>query len=240
MITGILGEKIKMSQRFDAAGKVQPVTEITAGPVTVVQIKPKELDGYYAVQLAYGTKKRITKPVLGHLKKSGVALRPKILAELKVKDTPKVGERLTVDQILAPGDIVKITGTSKGKGFTGVMKRWGFSGGPKTHGQSDRLRAPGSIGQTTTPGRVFRGKKMAGRKGQEKVTIKNLQVIEVSGAKNFLVLSGSIPGSPHSILKIEKIGIAKKPFESFVKEEIEEADPAKEVKEEKDAKNGKQ
>lgn len=221
MLIGILGEKIAMSQRFDKNGKVLPVTEIKAGPVTVVQIKEKEKDGYSAIQLAYGNKKRITKPVEGHLKKTGSKLSPKVLAEFKTSndDLPKSGDRLTVDQILTPGDLVQVTGISKGKGFTGVVKRWGFAGGPKSHGQRDRLRAPGSIGQTTTPGRVFRGKKMAGRAGHEKVTVKNLQVVEVDGAKNLLVLSGSVPGPKTSILKIEKIGHVKKPFEIYIVEE---------------------
>ncbi len=221
MITGILGKKLAMSQRFDKSGRVLPVTEIEAGPVTVVQIKTKESDGYLAVQLAYGAKKRTTKPVLGHLKKAGTEKPPLVLREFEFSegDLPKPGDKFTVDQALKPGDLVKVTGISKGKGFAGVVKRFGFSGGPASHGQKDRLRAPGSIGQTTTIGRVFKGKKMAGRMGGDKMTIKNLQVVEVDGAKNLLVLSGSIPGGPKSILKIEKMGTAKKPFETFLKEE---------------------
>ena len=219
MLTGILGEKVKMSQRFGKAGYVVPVTEIMAGPVTVVQLKTKDSDGYTAVQIAYGDKKRATKPVLGHIKKADLGQIPKVLAEFKLEngDLPQAGTKLTVDQIFTAGDLVKVTGVSKGKGFAGVIKRWGFSGGPATHGQSDRLRAPGSIGQGTTPGRVFRGKKMPGRLGQEIVTIKNLQVIEVDAAKNLLVLAGSVPGARRSILKIEKTGVTKKSFEDYQK-----------------------
>lgn len=246
MLTGILGEKIAMSQRFGKDGKVQPVTEIKAGPVTVVQVKTKNKDGYTAVKLAYGAKKKGKKPILGQLKKAGVNFVPRILAEVRLTngELPQEGEEFTVDQIFQPGELVKISGVSKGKGFTGVMKRWGFAGGPATHGQTDRLRAPGSIGQTTTPGRVFRGKKMAGRKGSAKVTIYNLQVIEVNRTKNILVLSGSVPGSPKSILKIEKIGQAKRPFEPFVKEvkkEEGENPPSREAGEGKEnAENNKQ
>lgn len=238
MITGILGKKLAMSQRFDKKGKVLPVTEISAGPVTVVQVKTKETDGYLAIQLAYGAKKRTTKPILGHLKKAVIEKPPLVLREFKFSegDLSKPGDKFTVDQILKPGDLVSVTGISKGKGFEGVVKRWGFGGGPASHGQKDRLRAPGSIGQTTTIGRVFRGKKMAGRTGQERVTIENLRVVEVEGAKNLLVLSGSVSGGPNSILKIEKIGVAKKPFEVFVKEE-KGGPPSHQVSEGKEEEN---
>lgn len=237
MLTGILGEKVKMSQRFAKNGKVLPVTEIKAGPVVVVQIKTPEKDGYSAVQLAYGEKKRVKKPILGIIKKAGRSLGPKVLAEVEVDngEMPKIGEQFTVNQVLKPGDIVKVTGFSKGKGFTGVMKRWGFAGGPKTHGQTDRARAPGSIGQTTTIGRVFRGKKMAGRAGGRKITITNLQVLEVDSSRNFLVVSGSVPGAIHSILKIEKTGVSKKPLELFIKE-TKETRETNETREGADAK----
>lgn len=224
MLTGILGEKVKISQRFGKDGHVVPVTEIIAGPVTVVQLKTRDSDGYTAVQIAYGNKKRATKPVLGQVKKANLGKAPKVLAEFKLEngDLPQAGTKLTVDQIFTNGDLVKVTGSSKGKGFAGVISRWGFSGGPATHGQTDRLRAPGSIGQGTTPGRVLRGKKMAGRLGQDVVTIKNLQVVGVDGAKNLLVLTGSVPGTRRSILKIEKTGVAKKSFEEYQKEEEKE------------------
>lgn len=228
MLTGILGEKISMAQVFAKGGKVLPVTKILAGPVTVVQIKTTEKDGYLSAQIGFGAKKRITKPILGHLKKANAA-SIKVLAEFKLAqgDLPKLGDKFTVDQVFEVGDLVQVTGISKGKGFQGVVKRWGFAGGPKTHGQTDRLRAPGSIGQTTTPGRVMRGKKMPGRMGQDRVTVKNLEVIEIDGQKNSLVLSGSIPGSPHSILRIEKTGKVRKPFERHTKETEESVETAK-------------
>ena len=236
MITGILGKKLAMSQRFDKSGRVLPVTEITAGPVTVVQVKTPETDDYSAIQLAYGSKKRATKPILGHLKKAQIEKAAKVLAEFQISkgELPKAGEKFRVDQVFAPGDLVKITGISKGKGFAGVIKRWGFAGGPASHGQKDRLRAPGSIGQTTTIGRVFKGKKMAGRMGGDKITIKNLQVVEVDGAKNLLVLSGSVPGGPASILRIEKIGVSQKHFEVFEKGAPSPSPQASEGKEEND------
>ncbi len=213
MISTILGTKKEMSQRFTASGKRIPITKIQAGPCVVVQIKSDKNDGYQAVQLGIGQKKKknISKPLTGHLKetvdkKSG----PRFLREVRLlKDSElKVGDKIKVDQIIKPGDLVNITGKTKGKGFTGVMKRWGFSGGPRSHGQSDRQRAPGSIGQTTTPGRVFKGKKMPGRSGNATHTIRNLIVVKVLDSGEIWV-KGQVPGARNGLLSIKKVSEAK-------------------------------
>ena len=148
---------------------------------------------------------------MGHIKKAGLKVIPRFLREVSANQEEessnlKVGDEIKVGDIFKPGDIVDVTGTSKGKGFTGVVKRWGFAGGPRTHGQSDRERAPGSIGSTTTPGRGLKGKKMAGRAGGEKVTIKNLKVIEVNPEKNLLLVKGLVPGAKNGFLMIKKTG----------------------------------
>lgn len=186
-----------------------PVTKIKAGPCLVTQIKKLDKDGYWAVQLGFGQRKikNVTKPLQGHLKgviKSKIA--PKFLREIRLEEEPKfsVGEELKVSDIFSIGDIIRVTGTSKGKGFAGVVKRYRFKGGPRTHGQSDRERAPGSIGQTTTPGRVFKGKRMAGRMGQDKVTIKNLQIISLNTQTGEIEVKGAVPGSYRSLLIIRK------------------------------------
>ena len=191
-----------------------PVTKVVAGPCTVTQIKNEDKDGYWAVQLGFGNKptRNISKPLQGHLR--GVTkdnLAPRFLREVRVKDDPemKVGDVISAPDVLKRGDLVQVTGISKGKGFAGVVKRWGFAGGPKTHGQSDRLRAPGSIGQGTTPGRVLKGKKMGGRMGGEQVTVKNLIVTAVDDATGEVAISGAIPGHPGTVLMIKKIGTGK-------------------------------
>lgn len=232
MLNAILGTKKSMTQTWTKDGKRVPVTVAQAGPVVVTQIKSKEKDGYIAVQLGLGEKKikNITKPILGHLK--GVIKEkkaPLFLRETKfVREVPgvgdqvqlKVGDVIKASDVLSPGDIVQVRGISKGKGFQGVVKRWGFAGGPRTHGQSDRERAPGSIGQTTTPGRVLRGKKMAGRMGGEKVTVKNLTILEVTGG-GVVKLSGPVPGSAGDLIFIEKIGHDDK-FKNLTGSEQEE------------------
>ena len=194
-------------QKFLSDGQRIPVTEIQAGPCFVVEVKPG------AVQLGFGERKekKTLKPILGHIKKAGLKVIPRFLREVSANQEEessnlKVGDEIKVGDIFKPGDIVDVTGTSKGKGFTGVVKRWGFAGGPRTHGQSDRERAPGSIGSTTTPGRVLKGKKMAGRAGGEKVTIKNLKVIEVNPEKNLLLVKGLVPGAKNGFLMIKKTG----------------------------------
>jgi large subunit ribosomal protein L3 len=203
---GILGKKVGMTQVFSERGEAIPVTVIEAGPCFVAQIKTVEQDGYTAVQLGFEeTKpKRLTQPQLKHLQKSNLpALRH--LRELRVADDElasfEEGQKLTVD-IFEEGELVDVTGTSKGRGFAGVVKRYGFRGGPKTHGQSDRHRAPGSVGACTTPGRVFKGKRMPGRMGGERVTTQTLQVVLVDPERNLLALRGAVPGSKNGLLLI--------------------------------------
>ena len=205
---GILGKKVGMTQVFSERGEAIPVTVIEAGPCFVAQIKTVEQDGYSAVQLGFEeTKpKHLTQPQLKHLQKSNLpALRH--LRELRIADdelaTFEEGQKLTVD-IFEEGELVDVTGTSKGRGFAGVVKRYGFRGGPKTHGQSDRLRAPGSVGACTTPGRVFKGKRMPGRMGGERVTTQTLKVVLVDPERNLLALRGAVPGSKNGLLLIRE------------------------------------
>ncbi|MCH7640689.1 50S ribosomal protein L3 [Patescibacteria group bacterium] len=206
MLNTILGQKKQMSQTFVEDIRVV-VTLVKAGPCIVTQIKKEEKNGYWAVQLGFGEKKikNITKPLQGHLKAAKTAAR--FLREVRLDSEPKfkVGDSITVSDVFSPGDLVSVTGTSKGKGFAGVVKRWGFAGGPRTHGQSDRLRAPGSIGQGTTPGRVHKGKKMPGRMGGDTVTIKNMRVVSVDVDKDEIALSGPVPGPRDNLLIITKI-----------------------------------
>jgi len=213
MINTILAEKGKMSQTF-VEGRRVPVTKVVAGPCVVTQIKKEDKDGYWAVQLGFGEKriKNVTKPMQGHLR--GVIKEnkaPRFLREIRLESEPtfKVGDVINASEIFRVGDIIQVTGTSKGKGFAGVVKRWHFRGGPRTHGQSDRERAPGSIGQTTTPGRVFKGKKMAGRMGGERVTLKNLQVVSVNPETNEIDISGPVPGIPGGLLAIKRLSEGK-------------------------------
>jgi large subunit ribosomal protein L3 len=237
MLKTILGTKEKMSQAFIEDTRI-PVTWVKAGPCVVTQIKTQEHDGYMAVQLGFGTRKNknLTKPLQGHLKKvlQEDKKAPRYLKEVRVeKEEGVVGDIVKVSDIFKAGDVVSVTSTSKGKGFAGVIKRWHFSGGPKTHGQSDRLRAPGSIGQGTTPGRVYKGKHMAGRMGGEQITIKNLRVVAVDPEKNMLSLSGPVPGGKGTLLVIKKI--ASGSLEELVEEAPEvqiQEEPAEEVKEE--------
>lgn len=232
----ILGTKSHMMQTFTQGGTRVPVTVVKTGPSVVIQVKKTEKDGYGALQIGFGAKKvkGITKPLLGHLKKAIEAqsaereaqrgMAPRFLREVRTAEEEyKAGDVIVPSQVLKPGDLVQVTGVSKGKGFVGVVGRWGFAGGPKTHGQSDRLRAPGSIGRGTTPGRVVKGQKMAGRMGQEKATVKNLRVMKLDEEKGELWLSGLVPGARGSLLVIRKLGEAKKFDPLFVKETAEEA-----------------
>lgn len=201
---GILGKKVGMTQIFTESGEAVPVTVIEAGPCYVTQVKTVETDGYNAVQLGFEEvkPKRLTKPELGHLRKNGLPpLRH--LREIRTDDAAsyEVGQIIDVS-IFAEGERVDVTGTSKGRGFAGVVKRHGFGGGPKTHGQSDRHRAPGSIGATTTPGRVFKGLRMAGRMGGNRVTVQNLEVVRVDPERNLLVVKGAVPGARGGLLLI--------------------------------------
>ena len=203
---GLLGKKIGMTSVFSADGKNVPCTVIEVGPCVVTQVKTLEKDGYEALQLGFQekTEKHTTKPMAGHFSKAGVAPQ-RHLAEFKNFDGEyKLGDTITVD-FLSDAKFVDVIGTSKGKGYQGVVKRHGFGGvGQSTHGQDDRLRAPGSIGACSYPAKVFKGMRMAGQMGNERVTVQNLQIVKVLPENNLLVVKGSIPGSKGSIVLIEK------------------------------------
>ncbi len=203
---GLLAEKLGMSRVFNSDGEVVPVTILNAGPCIVTQIKTIKNDGYEAVQVGFDTKKekRLTKPLEGHFKKAGVnPLR--ILAEFDIVPgfNYTLGATFHVG-LFNQGDLIKISGVSKGRGFTGVIKRHNFSRQKKTHGTGHTERAPGSIGQASDPSRVFPGMRMAGRHGNDKVTVKNLEVVDIDKEKNYLIVKGSVPGSNGSIVTIEK------------------------------------
>ena len=208
MIPGIVGKKLGMSQIFTEDGRAEPVTAVEAGPCAVIQVKTKDSDGYNAVQLGYGEAKRLKSPQKGHLKGNG---NFRHLREFRVDDVEsvQVGDRVDVSQFEV-GDFVDITCVSRGKGFAGVVKRHHFAGGPKTHGQSDRHRAPGSVGAGTTPGRVFKGTRMAGRMGGERVTVRNLLVCRADVERNLLFVRGAVPGVDNGLLLIKKSSKGKK------------------------------
>ncbi|MDE5845398.1 MAG: 50S ribosomal protein L3 [Muribaculaceae bacterium] len=203
---GLLGKKIGMTSVFSADGKNVPCTVIEVGPCVVTQVKTVEKDGYEALQLGFQDQKEkhLTKPELGHFKKAGVAPK-RHLAEFKGFGADyKIGDTISVD-LFADTEFVDIVGTSKGKGFQGVVKRHGFGGvGQSTHGQHNRLRAPGSIGACSYPAKVFKGMRMAGQMGNERVTVQNLQVVKIIPEHNILMIKGSVPGSKGSIVIIEK------------------------------------
>jgi len=205
-MNGILGKKIGMTGVFDDKGNYIPCTVIEAGPCYVTQIKTLENDGYQAIQVGFGEKpeRLVNKPLMGHFNKANV--KPAYyLGEFRVDDVSKykIGDKIDVS-IFAVGDKVKVTGTSIGRGFQGVVKRHHFGGGSVTHGQSDRLRAPGSIGASSYPSRVFKGQRMAGRMGGVKRTVRNLSVINVITDSNLLLVKGSVPGAKNSLVKIFK------------------------------------
>ncbi len=203
MVHGLIGRKLGMTQIFDEQGLARPVTVIEAGPCVVTQIRNEETDGYTAVQLGFGIAKKLNKPQAGHVRASGHQV--KTLREFKADDynSIEVGQVFKADTF-ATGDVIDVTGTSKGRGFQGGMKRHGFAGGPATHGQSDRARAPGSIGSSATPGRVFKGMKMAGHMGNERVTVQNLTVLRVDAERNLLLVEGSVPGPKNGTLLIKR------------------------------------
>ena len=205
-IEGLLGRKLGMTQVFDATGKIHAVTVVEAGPMVVTQVKSVVKDGYDAVQVGYGEKKKINKPMRGHLKASGSNAR--LVKEFR---SPAAGEYNVGDKIgielFTEGDLVHVTGTSRGRGFAGGVRRHNFRGGPKTHGQSDRHRAPGSIGSGTTPGRVLKGQRMAGHMGAVQVTSKNLRVIAKDEGKGLLLIEGAVPGATNGTVRVR---IAKK------------------------------
>ncbi len=205
MALGILGKKVGMTQVFRNDGRVIPVTVIEAGPCSVLQVKAKVKDGYDAVQIGFIDKKekRVNKPELGRFKKINVTPK-RFVREIRLASEQKfeVGQQIKVD-IFTAGDAVDITGTSIGKGFQGGMKRWHWKGGPRTHGSTSHRRV-GSIGSSTTPGRVFRGHHMPGRMGGDTVTVQNLEVVKVDPENNILVIEGAVPGPVSSLLVIRK------------------------------------
>ncbi len=204
MKKALIGKKVGMTQIFDENGKTIPVTAIEVGPCTVTQIKTVEQDGYTAVQLGFGEVKesKLNKPELGKFKKSNIAPK-KYLKEVRLDSIEgiKVGDELKAD-VFAEGEKVDIQGTSKGKGFQGVIKRWGQSRGPMGHG-SMYHRRPGSMGSTSTPGRVYKGKRLPGHMGVQTITIQNLAIVRVDTDKNVILVKGSVPGAKGSILKIK-------------------------------------
>tara|TARA_B110000003_G_C16631740_1_gene526919 strand:- start:586 stop:1197 length:612 start_codon:yes stop_codon:yes gene_type:complete len=203
-MSGLIGKKIGMTSIFDDNGKNMPCTVIECGPCVVTQVRTMEVDGYEAVQLGFDDKKTATKAAQGHFKKAGTVAKRKV-AEFKGFDEEvKLGDTITVEHF-AEGEFVDVAATSKGKGFQGVVKRHGFAGvGQATHGQHNRLRAPGSIGAASYPARVFKGMKMAGQMGNEKVKVQNLRVLKVVAEKNLLVVKGCIPGHKNAYVTIEK------------------------------------
>jgi len=201
----ILGKKIEMMQKFKETGEVVPVTVVSAGPCVITQIKVQNKDGYEAVQVGFGEKKKINKPLKGHLKNLG---NFRYLREFRLSSNElekiKVGDKINVD-IFKPGDKIQVVGISKGKGFQGVVKRHGFHGQDAGHGNKDQLRAPGSIGATDAA-RVFKGKKMAGRMGNDRVTVKNLKIFEIDKDRNLLYIMGAVPGARNGLVLISGEG----------------------------------
>jgi large subunit ribosomal protein L3 len=249
-LNSLIGKKVYQKQGFLQDSTRVPLTGVVVAGNIVTQIKTTDKEGYSAIQLGVTAKKRANKAIQGHAKKALDAKSPKMqnptsspvstsapqtnssvntssvpkyFKEVRVEDTSdfNLGTEIQVAEVFAPGDVIDVTGISKGKGWAGGVKRWGFHGGPRTHGQSDRERAPGSIGQTTTPGRVYRGKKMAGRMGNDTVTVKNLEVIEVTD-DGVLLIKGLVPGRTNGMLIVKKTGENKKfvPLYKEVEEEV--------------------
>jgi large subunit ribosomal protein L3 len=203
-MSGLIGKKIGMTSIFDANGKNMPCTVIEVGPCVVTQVRTKEVDGYEAVHLGFDDKKTAVKAAQGHAKKAGTAVKRKVAEFQGFDEEVKLGDTITVDHF-REGEFVDVAGTSKGKGFQGVVKRHGFGGvGQATHGQHNRLRAPGSIGAASYPARVFKGMRMAGQMGNEKVKVQNLRVLKVVSEKNLLVVKGCVPGHKNAYLTIQK------------------------------------
>ena len=206
-MSGLLGKKIRMTQIFEDNGKVIPVTVLSVGPCYVTQIKTLEKDGYNAIQVGYSKikEKHVTKPQAGHLKKAAVNSLKHLREFDQFSDREvKIGDELTVD-IFSEGENVQISGTAKGRGFQGVMKRHKFSGANKTHGQSDRWRAPGSLGQSSYPSRVFKGLDMAGRMGNDRKTIPNTRIVKIDTERNLIFVKGPVPGATNSLVEIKKL-----------------------------------
>ncbi|MBP6882623.1 MAG: 50S ribosomal protein L3 [Candidatus Levybacteria bacterium] len=206
-----IGTKVKQTQGFLENGNRTPITVVNAPDLFVVGTKTVEKEGYNAVRVGFGTSKKPTKAIMGIAKLANMAVAPRKIVEERLSDAPtqELGATIKVDEVLSIGDIVDVTGVSKGKGFAGGVKRYGFRGGPKTHGQSDRHRAPGSIGSGTTPGRVYKGKRMAGNMGKEQVTVKNLTVIDLNADEKIIMIGGLVPGIMGGTISITKVGEVK-------------------------------
>jgi large subunit ribosomal protein L3 len=211
MTIGILGKKLGMTQVYDKGGKTEAVTAVEAGPCTVMQIKTMERDGYTAVQLGFGEVKSHKSGGKKGKAKEKAPAKFKYMREIRLDNGDKLeaGQKIDVS-VFKAGDIIDVRGISKGKGFAGGVKRYHFRGGPKTHGQSDRWRAPGSVGSNTSPGRVYKGLRMAGHMGSERVTVSNLVVVEANPARNLLLIRGAVPGMTNGLLVIEKTKREKK------------------------------
>ncbi len=207
-MTGLIGQKLGMTQVFDASGRLVPVTVLRVGPCSVVQIKTPAHDGYAAVQLGFGEQKahRVTKAYRGHCLRVPGEKIFRVLREFPADPTKEyqVGQELRVEQIFKSGDFVDVTGTSKGRGFAGVMKRHGFGGFPGSHGTHEYFRHGGSIGNRSFPGRVFKGKRMAGHYGAERVTVQNLRVFAVHPEDNLLLVQGAVPGPRGGLVLVRR------------------------------------
>lgn len=206
-MNALLGIKKEQTQTFTADGRRIPITVIEAGPCWITKVEG--MPTYTSIQLGFGNTRHISKAEEGHTKKAGLTDKLRFLRSFRESDVSDLGDlslgkEIKVGDVFTVGDKVRVIGTSKGKGFAGVVKRHGFSGGPKTHGQSDRHRAPGSIGSGTTPGRVYRGKRMAGRMGSERVSVRGLSVVAVSSDTNTLSVKGLVPGGQKGLLIIQK------------------------------------
>ncbi|MBI2600234.1 50S ribosomal protein L3 [Candidatus Daviesbacteria bacterium] len=244
MINALLGIKKQMTATYDARGRRVGATIIQIDPSYVTQVKTAgSKDGYEAVQIGMGTRKSVRKPQIGHVKKAGIDKQIRYFKEVKIKklsgnlnlqtiaeptlDNIQPGQEIKLDQVFSIGDAVKVSGKSRGRGFQGGVRRHGFHGGPKTHGQSDRHRAPGAIGSGTTPGRVYKGKRMAGHMGSSGASIKNLEVVGLDKIKNLLVVKGGIPGPVNGLVMITKLGKIRgytPPPEEKAEEETESAE----------------
>lgn len=235
MINGLVGKKLDQTQAFLENGKRIPLSLISVSGNWVTQVKTPEKDKYSAIQMGFGEKKKVNKSVAGHIKKAGKDKTPRFFREVRIDDTAgiEVGQDLKAEEIFEAGDVIDVTGTSKGKGYAGVVKRHNFKGGPRTHGQSDRERAPGSSGQTTTPGRVYKGKRMSGRMGNETVTVKNLTIIDIKDG--VMYVKGLVPGIKGALVMISKVKenkgskALKKKYIPLYKEAVEEVTVEEEV-----------
>lgn len=204
---GLIGKKIGMTSIYTEDGANMACTVLELGPCAVTQVKTIDVDGYEAVQIGYGekTEKNVNKALLGHYKKAGVTPKSKLVELQGFADDVAVGKELSITDLFAEGEFVDVRGTSKGKGFQGVVKRYNFGGvGQATHGQHNRLRAPGAIGACSTPSRVFKGLRMAGRMGGDRVTIQNLKVLKIIEDQNLLLVNGSVPGAKNSYIIVQK------------------------------------